>query len=530
MAFTNITSADLVNKGVTGLPDTPGFTTEEMQERFDSYSVLLKDKFNNHIEELEADTAAADIGAEVPESLPEGTGHKVQDILNAMESGIASHKASTDNPHSVTKAQVGLGNVPNVDTDDQTPTVTEAEAFTNLATGDDLKTIVGKVKKAITTLSAHLVNTSNPHSVTKAQVGLGNCDNTADLSKPISTATQTALDGKAPTSHAVNTDTYGKSSASLFGHTKLTDDFNQETPPAASDGVAASPKALKAQLAYVLNVIQEAGWGDMLREIYDPDRDGVIAPAQGGTGKSTNTANSVLVGNGTSAVKNIASASGAFYATSANGEPVFGTLPVAQGGTGATDAAGARTNLSVPSTTELATAEANAESMIAPVEPNATSTRAYTTGQKLVWNGLLYKAKSSISIGDTFTVGTNIELSEDVSTSLATLNTQLTAQIVPYTVGENVTDLRANIIKIGNLIIGNVTFVGTITGTNDPILTIDSGYRPSNAQQASGIIIKSSSRDLGYYRVNGNGTLVQGATSQSIESGTASFAYYIGEA
>ena len=45
-------------------------------------------------------------------------------------------------------------------------------------------------------LSAHTSNKSNPHAVTKAQVGLGNCDNTADLDKPISTATQTALDGK----------------------------------------------------------------------------------------------------------------------------------------------------------------------------------------------------------------------------------------------------------------------------------------------------------------------------------------------
>lgn len=36
----------------------------------------------------------------------------------------------------------------------------------------------------------------NPPAVTKADVGLGNVDNTSDLNKPISTATQTALDGK----------------------------------------------------------------------------------------------------------------------------------------------------------------------------------------------------------------------------------------------------------------------------------------------------------------------------------------------
>ena len=46
-------------------------------------------------------------------------------------------------------------------------------------------------------VTAHTGNTSNPHSVTKAQVGLGNVDNTSDASKPVSTATQTALDLKA---------------------------------------------------------------------------------------------------------------------------------------------------------------------------------------------------------------------------------------------------------------------------------------------------------------------------------------------
>lgn len=46
-------------------------------------------------------------------------------------------------------------------------------------------------------LTSHTGNVSNPHSVTKAQVGLSTVDNTADTAKPVSTATQTALDGKA---------------------------------------------------------------------------------------------------------------------------------------------------------------------------------------------------------------------------------------------------------------------------------------------------------------------------------------------
>ena len=46
-------------------------------------------------------------------------------------------------------------------------------------------------------LTAHTDNTNNPHSVTAAQVGLGNVNNTSDSSKPVSTAQQTALDLKA---------------------------------------------------------------------------------------------------------------------------------------------------------------------------------------------------------------------------------------------------------------------------------------------------------------------------------------------
>lgn len=45
-------------------------------------------------------------------------------------------------------------------------------------------------------IDTHVADTSNPHAVTKTQVGLGNADNTSDAAKPVSTATQTALDAK----------------------------------------------------------------------------------------------------------------------------------------------------------------------------------------------------------------------------------------------------------------------------------------------------------------------------------------------
>ena len=54
-------------------------------------------------------------------------------------------------------------------------------------------------------IDAHIENFANPHSVTQAQVGLGNVDNTSDADKPISTATQTALDTKIQSPDAANT-------------------------------------------------------------------------------------------------------------------------------------------------------------------------------------------------------------------------------------------------------------------------------------------------------------------------------------
>jgi len=71
---------------------------------------------------------------------------------------------------------------------------------------------------------------------------------------------------------------------------------------------------------------------------------GIYAPTSAGT------ANQILVSaGGTSAPTWKATANGAAYTTSVNGALTFGTLPVAQGGTGATTAADARTNLGLGS-------------------------------------------------------------------------------------------------------------------------------------------------------------------------------------
>lgn len=56
--------------------------------------------------------------------------------------------------------------------------------------------ITSDINAVQTNLETHINNKFNPHEVTKDQVGLGNVDNTSDANKPISNATQTALNGK----------------------------------------------------------------------------------------------------------------------------------------------------------------------------------------------------------------------------------------------------------------------------------------------------------------------------------------------
>lgn len=173
------------------------------------------------------------------------------------QSNLNTHISNLENPHEVTKIQVGLSNVTNdaqvkrsemgvnngVATLDASgkiltsqlpsfvddvieaasksafPTKGESgkiyvaldtnltyrwggteyvEISKSLALGETSSTAYAgdKGKQTTDTLNSHLINYLNPHQVNKAQVGLGNVDNTSDISKPISTAVQNALDTK----------------------------------------------------------------------------------------------------------------------------------------------------------------------------------------------------------------------------------------------------------------------------------------------------------------------------------------------
>lgn len=101
--------------------------------------------------------------------------------MNHLESGIQQHTNDEENPHKVTKAQVGLSNV--TDVEQASKVDFEAHATNNLnphgvtASQVGLSNVENIRQAAKTDFDAHVENSSNPHGVTAKQVGLENVMN-----------------------------------------------------------------------------------------------------------------------------------------------------------------------------------------------------------------------------------------------------------------------------------------------------------------------------------------------------------------
>ena len=156
------------------------------------------------------------------------TDTKLSDVNNS----ISSHTSNINNPHNVTKDQIGLGNVDDTsDLDKPVSTATQTEldkinsnlnnhnsdttvhitstertnwnAAKTHADSAHARTDATKVEKSSTNGNIKINDTetvvythpsgTNPHGTTKSDIGLGNVDNTSDLNKPVSTAQQTAI-------------------------------------------------------------------------------------------------------------------------------------------------------------------------------------------------------------------------------------------------------------------------------------------------------------------------------------------------
>ncbi len=203
-------------------------------------------------------------------------------LVYASKDEFDDHTTDKTNPHGVTKQQVGLGNVPNLAPSDQIPTFTEATTLANIVSGEKASTLFGKIKLAINKLISHLNNRSNPHNTTAAQVG-----------------------------------------AAAKSHTHNAQDINA----------------------------------------------GTLSVLRGGTGLSSPTHGAVMLGQGSNALRAY-SWRGALYSQGDN-NPRSGTLPVIYGGTGCT------------SLTDLATALASADGGLGKIVTGSyTGTGNYGANQK----------------------------------------------------------------------------------------------------------------------------------------------------
>jgi hypothetical protein len=94
---------------------------------------------------------------------------------------------------------VVLGNVDNTsDANKPVSSATQTALDAKLASSTAASTYETISNVALKAPLASPTFTGTVSGITKSMVGLGSADNTADSAKPVSTATQTALDAKAP--------------------------------------------------------------------------------------------------------------------------------------------------------------------------------------------------------------------------------------------------------------------------------------------------------------------------------------------
>lgn len=87
--------------------------------------------------------------------------------ITALETKVNNHIANKSNPHTVTKAQVGLGNVNNTSDADKPVSTAQATAIANAKAAGTA---------AQTSINSHAGRKDNPHTVTRTQLGLATTD------------------------------------------------------------------------------------------------------------------------------------------------------------------------------------------------------------------------------------------------------------------------------------------------------------------------------------------------------------------
>ena len=95
-----------------------------------------------------------------------------------IENDFNTHINNFNNPHRVTKTQVGLGNVVNAVPSNYTISFTTPATLQTISSGSKMSVYMGMLARAILSLREHLMDSRNPHQVTPAQIGAATAGHT----------------------------------------------------------------------------------------------------------------------------------------------------------------------------------------------------------------------------------------------------------------------------------------------------------------------------------------------------------------
>ena len=126
-------------------------------DQFNKLNSGLNGDITNALNEAKAYTDAAKTALE----------KLIQDSDKVIKESLDAHIGNKSNPHNVTKAQIGLGNVQNLAPADMPVSTAQAAAIADAKAAGT---------KAQTDLSTHANRRDNPHNVTRAQLGLATTD------------------------------------------------------------------------------------------------------------------------------------------------------------------------------------------------------------------------------------------------------------------------------------------------------------------------------------------------------------------
>ncbi|MHA8094441.1 beta strand repeat-containing protein [Aquirufa lenticrescens] len=286
------------------------------------------------------------------------------------------------------RANLGLGNVDNTaDADKPISTVTQAALNLKANIVDVNSALALKASASDLDLKAPIASptfTGTVSGITKSMVGLGSVDNTSDVSKPISTATQAALDLKANTSDVT-------SSLELKAN-------------------LASP-SFTGTVSGITKSMVGLGTVDNTSDVSKP----ISTATQAALDLKLNATGNAASATKLAAYKNIngvAFDGSADITIAVDASTLSGTIAIANGGTGATTASGARTNLGLVIGTNVQAPLTAGTDYLTPTGSAASLTSFPTFNQSTTGNA------ATATLADNISATTNTTL-----TSLANLAT-----------------------------------------------------------------------------------------------------------